>query len=77
MAVLFVVMKTISHHYLLVQRELVASNEDGSLPARIHAIVLVSKVHKPTLRAVAYARASRRTRSRRSPSTWTTTPRPH
>ena len=30
-----------------------------SLPSRIHAIVLVSKVHKPTLRAVAYARASR------------------
>ena len=59
MAVLFVVMKTISHHYLLVQRELLVSDEDGSLPARIHAIVLVSKVHKPTLRAVAYARASR------------------
>ena len=34
--------------------------DDGrSLPSRVHAIVLVSKLHKPTLRAVAYARASR------------------
>jgi hypothetical protein len=29
------------------------------LPARNHAIVLVSKVHQPTLRAVAYAQATR------------------
>ena len=29
------------------------------LPARNHAIVLVSKVHQPTLRAIAYARATR------------------
>ena len=29
------------------------------LPARIHALVLVSKLHKPTLRALAFARASR------------------
>ncbi|HOB80747.1 MAG TPA: DNA-binding protein, partial [Ornithinibacter sp.] len=28
---------------------------------RVHAIVLVSKIHKPTLRAVAYARATRPT----------------
>ena len=28
-------------------------------PARNHAIVLVSKVHLPTLRALAYARATR------------------
>ena len=41
------------------------------LPSRNHAIVLVSKVHKPTLRALAYARATRPTRSRRSPSTST------
>ena len=59
MAVVFFVMKSIRHHYDLVQGELAASDEDGSLPSRIHALVLVSKVHKPTLRAVAYARASR------------------
>ena len=29
------------------------------LPSRVHAIVLVSKLHKPTLRALAYARATR------------------
>ena len=29
------------------------------LPSRVHAIVLVSKIHKPTLRALAYARATR------------------
>ncbi len=29
------------------------------LPSRIHAVVLVSKLHKPALRALAYARASR------------------
>ena len=29
------------------------------LPARNHAVVLVSKVHQPTLRAVAYAQATR------------------
>ena len=31
------------------------------LPSRTHAIVLVSKIHKPTMRAVAYARAMRPT----------------
>jgi hypothetical protein len=31
------------------------------LPARVHTLVLVSKIHKPTLRALAYARATRPT----------------
>ncbi len=59
MAVLFFIMRGIRHHYELVASELAAGEGDTSLPSRIHAIVLVSKVHKPTLRAVAYARASR------------------
>jgi amino acid transporter len=59
MTILFFLMRGIRHHYDLVAHELAASDEDGSLPSRIHAVVLVSKVHKPTLRAVAYARASR------------------
>ena len=59
MAVIFFIMRAIQHHYDRVVSELAAADEDGSLPSRIHAIVLVSKVHKPTLRAVAYARASR------------------
>ncbi len=59
MTVLFFMMRGIRHHYDRVARELAAAEDDQSLPSRIHAIVLVSKVHKPTLRAVAYARASR------------------
>jgi amino acid transporter len=59
MAVIFFVMRGIQHHYSHVVTELAAADEDGSLPSRIHAIVLVSKIHKPTLRAIAYARASR------------------
>jgi hypothetical protein len=31
------------------------------LPARVHVLVLVSKIHKPTLRALSYARATRPT----------------
>ena len=36
-----------------------ADEEDRVLPTKVHAIVLVSKLHKPTLRALAYAKASR------------------
>jgi len=60
MVVLFVMMKGIRSHYDGVSAELVvAEDEHMTLPARTHAIVLVSKIHKPTLRAVAYARAMR------------------
>ncbi len=59
MTTLFFLMRGVRHHYDLVARELAVEERDTSLPARIHAIVLVSKIHKPTLRAVAYARASR------------------
>jgi hypothetical protein len=59
MAVLFTLMKAIRQHYRSVEVELAADETDASLPSRIHAIVLVSRLHKPTLRALAYARASR------------------
>ena len=62
MAVLFLIMSAISRHYAMVSRELEVAEDDVShqvLPSRVHAIVLVSKVHKPTLRALAYARATR------------------
>ena len=60
MIVLFVMMKGIRRHYDGVSRELVVDeDEDMVLPSRNHAIVLVSKIHKPTMRAVAYARAMR------------------
>ena len=39
--------------------ELAADDQDKVLPTRVHAIVLVSKLHKPTLRALAFAKATR------------------
>jgi len=60
MVVLFLLMKGIRQHYDGVSRELVVDeDEQVMLPARTHAIVLVSKIHKPTMRALAYARAMR------------------
>jgi amino acid transporter len=58
--VLFMVMKAIQRHYERVAIELTPlDNERFLLPARVHAVVLVAKVHKPTLRALSYARATR------------------
>ncbi len=59
MAAFFLVMEGISRHYENVAIELAADEEDKVLPTRVHAIVLVSKLHKPTLRALAFAKASR------------------
>jgi amino acid transporter len=63
MAGLFVLMKAIRKHYDTVSRELeqqeADEGEDIVLPSRNHAVVLVSKLHLPTLRALAYARATR------------------
>ncbi|WP_235530913.1 MULTISPECIES: APC family permease [unclassified Nocardioides] len=59
MAFFFAVMKGIKGHYDKVEGELAADEEDSILPTRVHAIVLVSKLHKPTLRALAFAKATR------------------
>ena len=63
MIALFVIMKSIQKHYDTVARELeeqAAAEKDAMvLPSRNHAIVLVSKLHLPTMRALAYARATR------------------
>jgi amino acid transporter len=59
MAVFYVLMQAIRRHYDRVAVELVAGDTDAVLPSRNHAIVLVSTLHKPTLRALAYARATR------------------
>ncbi|WP_333894543.1 APC family permease [Mycolicibacterium gadium] len=60
---LFVIMKAIHKHYDTVARELEAQEAEEAdgmvLPSRNHAIVLVSKLHLPTMRALAYARATR------------------
>jgi len=60
MGLLFLLMRSIRAHYDHVRVELDAAEADPSiLPSRIHAVVLVSKLHKPTIRAISYARASR------------------
>jgi amino acid transporter len=61
MVVLFIIMNGIQRHYARVRSELAVedSADEQLLPSRVHAIVLVSKIHKPTLRALAYARATR------------------
>ncbi|MFI7429463.1 APC family permease [Micromonospora sp. NPDC049836] len=59
MALMYVVMLAIRRHYDRVAAELEPTEQRAVLPARNHAIVLVSKLHQPTLRAVAYARATR------------------
>ncbi len=56
---LWLMMRGIRRHYDAVRRELVAEPDDRVLPSRVHAVVLVSTVHKPTLRALAFARATR------------------
>jgi len=52
-------MRAIRRHYDNVERELAGAQEDAVMPTRVHAMVLVSKLHKPTLRALAFAQASR------------------
>ncbi|TDB80887.1 APC family permease [Micromonospora sp. KC721] len=59
MGVIYVLMLAIRRHYDRVAEELEPTEVRGVLPARNHAIVLVSKLHQPTLRAIAYARATR------------------
>ena len=63
MAVLFVLMLGIKKHYSRVRDELAIDwdVDRPTLPSHVHAIVCISKVHKPTMRALAYARASRPT----------------
>jgi len=60
MGILFAIMKMIRRHYDTVSRETaLVEGEDRTLPSRVRAVVLVSKLHKPTLRALAFAKAAR------------------
>ena len=58
---LFLLMKGINRHYSSVSHELTPGEEDRDivLPSRNHAVVLVSNLQLPTLRALAYARATK------------------
>jgi amino acid transporter len=59
MPLLFAMMSGIRRHYDQVSTELEPEPHGEVLPARIHAVVLVSRLHRPTLQALAFARASR------------------
>ncbi|WP_235436275.1 APC family permease [Arthrobacter sp. RIT-PI-e] len=61
MALLFVVMRSIKKHYDAVADELAIDDvvRLRALPSRVHAVILVSHVRKPVLRALAFARAPR------------------
>lgn len=57
---LMAIMSAIYVYYGKVSDELsLTSSSNLSLPSRIHGIILVSKLHKPTMRAIYYARATR------------------
>ncbi|WP_184924387.1 APC family permease [Kitasatospora gansuensis] len=57
--VLWVMMRGIRRHYDRVAEELTVEDphEESARPSNVHGIVLVSKLHKPTLRALGYAQA--------------------
>jgi len=60
MIAIFAMMKSIRRHYDAISRELeLPRGEKAVLPSRNHAVVLVSRLHLPTLRAISYAKATR------------------
>ena len=62
MVIFFGTMTAIRRHYDQVAEEIAASegpSDDSMRPSRVHSIVLVSKLHRPTLRALAYAKLVR------------------
>ncbi|WP_443071507.1 APC family permease [Streptomyces sp. NBC_01465] len=58
---LWLMMRAIRRHYDRTSAELAVEDPRGELapPSRVLAVVLVSTLHKPTLRALSYARATR------------------
>ncbi|AOZ73472.1 DNA-binding protein [Boudabousia tangfeifanii] len=65
MALLYLMMLGIYKHYTRTSNELKVTNLSAArvLPTRIHAVVLVSSLNKPAMRAIAYARAATPTSS--------------
>ncbi|MER8043790.1 APC family permease [Streptomyces sp. NPDC094032] len=59
MVIFYVTMTAIRRHYDSVAAEIAAAEErpdEYVRPSRVRSVVLVSKLHKPTLRALAYAK---------------------
>lgn len=62
MVIFYGTMTAIRKHYDRVAAEIAADEttaDESARPSRVHAIVLVSKLHRPTLRALAYAKLIR------------------
>jgi amino acid transporter len=62
MVAFYAIMTAIRRHYDRVSGEIAPGDEvadEEVRPSRVHSIVLVSKLHKPTLRALAYAKLMR------------------
>jgi amino acid transporter len=59
MPVLVFVMLRIHRHYQRVSHQLKAAAGGITLPSRIHAVVLISQLNEPSLKALAFARAIR------------------
>ncbi|MFF2848517.1 APC family permease [Streptomyces sp. NPDC058001] len=62
MCIFYATMTAIRRHYDRVAEEIHAPEvptDDVVRPSRVHSIVLVSKIHRPTLRALAYAKLMR------------------
>ncbi|MCX6408252.1 MAG: APC family permease [Propionibacteriales bacterium] len=59
MTCVFFLMLGINRHYQRVSEELAIDDADVALPSRVHAVVLIGRLHKPALRALAYARVAR------------------
>lgn len=59
MVAVFILMKLIRRHYTQVADELSLDEEsERAMPSRVRAVILVSRVDKPTVRAVMYAKAT-------------------
>jgi amino acid transporter len=56
--ILFATMKAIARHYRELAQELQPTAAGVSMPGRVHAVVLVSNLLAPTLRALAFAQAT-------------------
>nr|WP_206439446.1 APC family permease [Streptomyces scabichelini] len=62
MVIFYATMSAIRKHYDRVSEEIAAPegpSDDVVRPSRVHSIVLISKIHRPTLRALAYAKLMR------------------
>ncbi len=57
--VIYAAMHAVQRHYRRSDEALVPTALGVPLPSRVHAVVLVSRLTTPTLRALAYARAAR------------------